>query len=92
MSSHLDTGAPLEPQRKLTPTERLHEVTMASLHRKSAEPESSVSITRNAKGDAQFEVVVRGIDAEACEQLATTIYDRLVELYPRAAEANGAKS
>lgn len=50
--------------RRLTPTERLHEVTMAALTRAASPPEHSVEITRNAKGVAQFEVTVRGYDLE----------------------------
>jgi hypothetical protein len=46
-------------QRRLTPTERLHEVTMAAMTRPTAPPESSVSFTRNAKGVTQIEVTVR---------------------------------
>ena len=52
---------PAEP-RRLTPTERLHEVTMAAMTRTPSPPEHSVEITRNAKGVAQFEVTVRGYD------------------------------
>lgn len=55
------TDLAAEP-RKLTPTERLHEVTMAAMTRAPSPPEHSVEITRNAKGVAQFEVTVRGYD------------------------------
>jgi hypothetical protein len=55
--------------RRLTPTERLHEVTMAAMSRAPSPPEHSVEITRNAKGVAQFEVTVRGYDVdEVCAQ------------------------
>lgn len=70
-----------EPHR-LTPTERLHEVTMAAMHRRPIEPESSVTISRNAKGIPQFEVSVRGPDAEACRVAAGALYDDLAEVYP----------
>jgi len=54
-----------EPEpRRLTPTERLHEVTMAAMTRAATPPEHSVEITRNAKGVAQFEVTVRGYDLD----------------------------
>lgn len=69
-------------ERRLTPTERLHEVTMAAMGRKPSEPVSEVSLTRNAKGVAQFEVTVRGSDAEACETLAGTIFARLSARHP----------
>lgn len=60
----------------------------AMASRKPSEPESSVSITRNAKGAAQFEVVVRGTIAHDCEAMARTIYDQLVLTYPYP-ETNG---
>jgi hypothetical protein len=47
-----------------------------------APPESSVSISRNARGAAQFEVTVRGEDPDACEAAARMIYDDLVSRYP----------
>jgi hypothetical protein len=55
-------STPETEQRRLTPTERLHEVTMAAMSRAPSPPEHSVEITRNAKGVAQFEVTVRGYD------------------------------
>lgn len=67
---------------RLTPTQRLHEVTMASLARRPSEPESSVTISRNAKGVAQFEVTVRGPLASLCLAEARTIYAALVSGYP----------
>ena len=72
-----------------TPTARLHEVTLAALNRTPAPPESSVSITRNAKGAAQFEVVVRGTNIVTCEQTARAIFDGLAAAYPYP-ETNGA--
>lgn len=75
--------------RRLTPTERLqladtrtHEITMAFANRRPTEPESSVTISRNAKGVAQFEVTVRGANVEACEAEAILVYERLVDLWP----------
>ena len=50
--------------RRLTPTERLHEVTMAAMTRAATPPEHSVEITRNAKGVHQYEVTVRGYDLD----------------------------
>lgn len=49
---------------------------------------SSVTITRNAKGDAQLEVVVRTGEGdspqtvEQAEAIAVSVYDRLRERYP----------
>lgn len=71
-------------ERRPTPSQRLHEVTMAALARTHAEPESAVEITRNAKGDFQFTVTVRGTDVQACETLALGVAQRLAEQYPRA--------
>ena len=78
-----------EAPRRLTPTERLHEVTMAAMGRRPAEPESSVTITRNAKGVFQFEVTVRGPEVTACEELARSIAANLVEEYPYPVHGNG---
>ncbi len=89
MSTSEHAGAEQEPARRQTPTERLHEVTMAALHRKPAEPESMVELTRNAKGDVQIAVTVRGFDLAELERLAGDTYDRLAAAYPRGAEANG---
>lgn len=55
-------SAPESEPRRLTPTERLHEVTMAFAQRTPAPPEHSVSLTRNAKGIVQIDVTVRGFD------------------------------
>lgn len=77
-------------RRRQTPTERLQEVTLAALARRPATPESSVAISRNAKGVAQFEVTVRGESVEACEAEAILVYERLEDLWPYPA-ANGAE-
>lgn len=69
-----------------SPTVRLHEVTMAALNRRPSEPVSDVTISRNAKGDFQFEVTVRGTSPEACHVMATTIVRRLRDLYPHSSE------
>ena len=81
-------AAPVEP-RRLTPTERLHEVTMAAMGRRPAEPESSVTITRNAKGVAQFEVTVRGPSVSDCHTVAEQVYDALCTTYPYPVHGNG---
>jgi hypothetical protein len=47
------SAAENEP-RRLTPTERLHEVTMAAMTRPTAPPEHSCDLTRNAKGATQI--------------------------------------
>lgn len=89
----------MSEDRPPTPTARLHEVTMAALNRRPAEPVSDVSISRNAKGDYQFEVTVRGTDPGLCIASATSSIRQLRELYPHSseletlpAEGEGAKS
>lgn len=71
---------PVEP-RRLTPTERLHEVTMATLARRPSEPESSVTIGVTAKRLHTWEITVRGPDAEACKTLAETLDGELSAKY-----------
>ena len=68
--------------RRLTPTERLHEISMAAIQRKPSEPESSVTITRNARGVFQFEVTVRGPDVGDCDALARNVVTGLIEQFP----------
>lgn len=75
------TTTDTEP-RKLTPTERLHEVTMAAMSRAAAPPEHSVEITRNAKGVAQFEVTVRGYELEEVIAKALWHFNALTEALP----------
>ena len=74
----------LEP-RKLTPTERLHEVTMTALARTPAQPEHTVGLTLNAKGDVQIEVTGRGTDLEGLAASVQAAFDALCEKYPRGA-------
>lgn len=69
--------------RKLTPTERLHEVTMTALARTPAQPEHTVGLTLNAKGDVQIEVTGRGTDLEGLAASVTAEFDALCEKYPR---------
>lgn len=73
-------------QRPPAPTQRLHEVTMAALSRRPSEPVSDVTISRNAKGDFQFEVSVRGTDPFECEAVAQTLVNRLRSTYPHSSE------
>lgn len=63
---------------------------MAALLRPRAEPESSVTLTRNAKGDVQIEVVVRSVDAAAAYDEAVELFDTANARYPRVpVSANG---
>lgn len=75
-----------DDQRPPTPTARLHEVTMAALNRRPSEPVSDVTISRNAKGDFQFEVTARGPDVFACQREAHLIIETLRKLLPHSSE------
>lgn len=78
-----------------TPRVSNSEIIRRLLERGSTE-HSSVTITRNAKGETQLEVIVRtGEAGEAttvagAEQLAAGVYDRLREKYPYGAEPQSA--
>ena len=74
-------SAPELPHR-LTPTERLHEVTMAAMGRPRSVPEQSVTVTRNAKGHFQFEVTVRAEDITDCIAEVKDAIAELCDLYP----------
>lgn len=58
------------------------EIIRGLLARPSAPPESSVSLSRNAKGATQVEVTVRAANATDADALAQEIYDTLVAKYP----------
>lgn len=74
-------AAEQEP-RRLTPTERLHEVTLAALARRPAETEHTVDLSRNARGVVQFTVTVRGTDLDTVVDSAVAKFDALAALYP----------
>lgn len=76
------------PERRQTPTERLHEVTLAALARRPAETEHTVDISRNARGIAQFSVAVRGTDLDATIDAAVAKFDYLSERYPYKASSS----
>jgi hypothetical protein len=67
--------------RRLTPTERLHEVTMATLNRRPSEPESAVEITTTTirpAGQPAFRVhnwtvTVRDVDPGEAARVARHI-------------------
>lgn len=75
------SAADNEP-RRLTPTERLHEVTLAFARRAAAEPEHTAEVTRNAKGEYQFSIAVRGYDAAAVVRLAVAQARTLESEFP----------
>jgi hypothetical protein len=70
-----------EPPR-LTPTQRLHEVTMAALSRTPSMPEHSCELTRNAKGATQISLTVRGFGPREVVDRAVELYDFLRARYP----------
>ncbi len=74
---------PVEEPRKLTPTERLHEVTMAVLQRQPSPPEHTVGLTLNARGEVQIEVTGRGADLAALQLDVCKTFDKLRDKYPR---------
>jgi len=78
-----------QPERRMTPTERLYELSMAWAQRGPAPPEQSIDITRNAKGDYQFGVTVRGADLDEVLERAKAAAAELERTYPR---TNGATS
>jgi hypothetical protein len=59
-----------------------------ALSRAPAAPEHSITISRNAKGVAQFEVTVRGLDVGAVAGDAIARYEELVRRYPYPVEAS----
>lgn len=71
------------PERRQTPSERLHELAMAYATRPTSPPESSCDLTRNAKGDVQVAVTVRGYDAAEVVAEARRLFDELCVAYPR---------
>jgi hypothetical protein len=77
-----------EEPRRLTPTERLHEVTMAAMQRAAAPPEHTVGLTLNAKGEVQIEVTGRGHDLDTVAASVVATFDTLRAAYPR--NGNGA--
>jgi hypothetical protein len=62
--------------------DQAQEALLASVSRSPASPESSVTISRNARGVTQFEVTVRGEDVELCVQRADEVYVLLDSTYP----------
>jgi hypothetical protein len=78
----VERGTPDLGYMKLTPTQRLHELAMAHATRPLAAPEHSCDLTRNAKGQTQIALTVRGTDLSEVVALATASYDALRMKYP----------
>jgi hypothetical protein len=64
---------------------------MAAMSRRPSEPVSDVTISRNAKGVAQFEVTVRGVDPEDCRRHAQRIWATLEADHPYPVTNGGTK-
>jgi hypothetical protein len=75
-----------QTERRKTPTERYHELALQASQRQPLVPEHSLELTRNAKGDVQIALTVRGNDLAEVERLAVTYFDRLRQQYPHSAE------
>jgi hypothetical protein len=75
-----------QTERRKTPTERYHELALQAAQRQPLVPEHSLDLTRNARGNVQIALTVRGGDLAEVERSATASFDRLCERYPRAAE------
>jgi hypothetical protein len=69
------TGPP-----RLTPTQRLHEVTLAALNRSGPSKTGSVEVSRNAKGDWQFDVAAVADDGETLDECAARVLGVVREL------------
>ena len=76
-----------EQQRRQTPTERYHELALQAAQRQPLVPEHSLDLTRNAKGDVQIALTVRGGDLAEVERSATEAFDRLCAKYPHSSAA-----
>ena len=78
---------PDEQPRHLTPTQRLHEVTIAALTKQQRPPAETIELSRNAKGDVQFAVSVVPQDGESLKDAsdrAEILFDHLSTKYPTA--------
>lgn len=79
-----------QTERRQTPTERYHELALHAAQRQPLVPEHSLDLTRNAKGNVQIALTVRGGDLVEVERSATEAFDRLCERYPHSDEATAA--
>lgn len=69
---------------RLTPTQRLHDVTLAALNRTPRPPQESVTISRNAKGDVQIEVSATTQEGESLDDVgvrASELFNTLCTYY-----------
>ncbi len=81
MTDDTNTEAP----RRLTPTERAHEIMLAALHRTPVKASEEVEVTRNAKGDYQFRIAGVAGEGESLTEVAlrvTSVAASVDEMYP----------
>jgi hypothetical protein len=74
-------GAGDQAERRQTPTERYHELALQAAQRQPTAPEHSLDLTRNAKGQVQIGLTVRGVDLAEVERTATESFNRLCQRY-----------
>lgn len=90
-TSPQSTSEQAQPTKRMTLTQVVEKL----LDRGSSE-HSSVTLSRNSKGETQIEVVVRTGEGgavqsiEEAEAAAITVYDRLRDRYPSAAKVGDA--
>ena len=72
-----------ETPRRLTPTERLHEVTMAAMSRAASPPEHTLELERDRNGNVLIRLAVRGADLDALLTTGAGAFDGLCSKYPR---------
>jgi hypothetical protein len=69
---------------RLNANERHHELAMAAVARTAQQPEHTVGLTRNAKGDVQIEITGRaGGDLAVLAESVAGVFDALCSRYPR---------
>jgi len=66
--------------RRLTPTERAHEIMLAALHRTPVKASEEVEVTRNAKGDYQYRVAGVAGEDEDLETVARRVFSIVRDL------------
>lgn len=69
--------------RRLTPSERYHELALLVAGRAQAAPEHSLNLARNRVGAVEIDLTTRGGDLAELEQQSTELFDRLCARYPR---------
>ena len=79
-----------QTERRQTPTERYHELALHAAQRQPLVPEHSLDLTRNAKGNVQIALTVRGGELAEVERTAVEAFDRICARYPHSDEVTPA--